>query len=256
MGCCCGRCLRRPVAQHVGDLADAWKGRPGTLYIRFAHEFNGEWYPWSVKGSEARTSRRPGSGSGRCSGRSFRPRSWCSARQRRPRAASLNWRKALPVMTRSTWSRWTLQPVAVGEHGGEVGPAMGPHRRAGCAAWSRAAPAVRGVGGRAVRDLGVVEQRLAGRRPRSCPTARVADRARGTCRGPGALRDPVQRADSPTSTKDVLCRVSAQHIVGAASPVTGADGRRWDLLVFGLLKDEWLAQAGISLNVSKDRRMR
>lgn len=35
------------------NLADAWKGRPGTLYIRFAHEFNGEWYPWSVKGSEA-----------------------------------------------------------------------------------------------------------------------------------------------------------------------------------------------------------
>lgn len=29
-------------------LADEWSGRPGTLYLRFAHEFNGDWYPWSV----------------------------------------------------------------------------------------------------------------------------------------------------------------------------------------------------------------
>lgn len=29
-------------------LASEWKGRDGTLYIRFAHEFNGDWYPWSV----------------------------------------------------------------------------------------------------------------------------------------------------------------------------------------------------------------
>jgi hypothetical protein len=28
-------------------------GRPGTVYIRFAHEFNGSWEPWSVRGTEA-----------------------------------------------------------------------------------------------------------------------------------------------------------------------------------------------------------
>jgi hypothetical protein len=30
------------------NLARVWEGRPGTLYIRFAHEMNGNWYPWSV----------------------------------------------------------------------------------------------------------------------------------------------------------------------------------------------------------------
>ena len=34
------------------SLATAWKGKPGTLFIRFAHEFNGDWYPWSVTGQE------------------------------------------------------------------------------------------------------------------------------------------------------------------------------------------------------------
>lgn len=34
------------------ELRSAWKGRDGTLYIRFAHEFNGDWYPWSVTGDE------------------------------------------------------------------------------------------------------------------------------------------------------------------------------------------------------------
>ncbi len=29
-----------------------WGSRPGTMYIRFAHEFNGDWYPWSVQASE------------------------------------------------------------------------------------------------------------------------------------------------------------------------------------------------------------
>lgn len=33
-------------------LATAWTGRPGTLYVRFAHEFNGEWEPWSVRGDQ------------------------------------------------------------------------------------------------------------------------------------------------------------------------------------------------------------
>ena len=32
----------------VQQLAALWDGRPGTVYIRFAHEFNGDWYPWSV----------------------------------------------------------------------------------------------------------------------------------------------------------------------------------------------------------------
>jgi hypothetical protein len=35
------------------NLKEAWGDRPGTLYIRFAHEFNGDWYPWSVTGREA-----------------------------------------------------------------------------------------------------------------------------------------------------------------------------------------------------------
>ncbi|MFC3686824.1 glycosyl hydrolase [Aquipuribacter hungaricus] len=34
------------------NLRQAWGSRPGTVYVRFAHEFNGEWYPWSVTGSE------------------------------------------------------------------------------------------------------------------------------------------------------------------------------------------------------------
>lgn len=33
-------------------LNSLWGTRPGTLYIRFAHEFNGNWVPWYVKGSE------------------------------------------------------------------------------------------------------------------------------------------------------------------------------------------------------------
>jgi hypothetical protein len=29
-------------------MKNLWGGRPGTLYIRLAHEMNGNWYPWSV----------------------------------------------------------------------------------------------------------------------------------------------------------------------------------------------------------------
>jgi hypothetical protein len=29
-------------------LERLWGDRPGTLYIRFAHEMNGDWYPWAV----------------------------------------------------------------------------------------------------------------------------------------------------------------------------------------------------------------
>lgn len=35
------------------NLANSWRGRPGTLYLRFAHEFNGDWQPWSVTAGEA-----------------------------------------------------------------------------------------------------------------------------------------------------------------------------------------------------------
>ena len=35
-------------------MAVLWGGRPGRLHIRFAHEFNGRWVPWSVRGSEVR----------------------------------------------------------------------------------------------------------------------------------------------------------------------------------------------------------
>lgn len=34
-------------------MRDLWGDRPGTLWIRFSHEFNGGWQPWSVRGSEA-----------------------------------------------------------------------------------------------------------------------------------------------------------------------------------------------------------
>ncbi len=39
--------------QSLGAVQQAWGSRPGTVYVRFAHEFNGDWYPWSVEGAEA-----------------------------------------------------------------------------------------------------------------------------------------------------------------------------------------------------------
>lgn len=33
-------------------LRELWADRPGTLYVRFAHESNGNWYPWSVSWGE------------------------------------------------------------------------------------------------------------------------------------------------------------------------------------------------------------
>ena len=34
-------------------IKTAWGARTGTVHIRFAHEFNGEWVPWKVTGSTA-----------------------------------------------------------------------------------------------------------------------------------------------------------------------------------------------------------
>ncbi|WP_369140366.1 hypothetical protein [Modestobacter versicolor] len=34
--------------ESLQQAARLWSGHSGTLYIRFAHEFNGDWYPWSV----------------------------------------------------------------------------------------------------------------------------------------------------------------------------------------------------------------
>jgi hypothetical protein len=34
--------------QSLTNLAELWGDRPGTLYLRFAHEMNGNWYPWAV----------------------------------------------------------------------------------------------------------------------------------------------------------------------------------------------------------------
>lgn len=34
--------------ESLTGLRDRWEGRSGTLYIRFAHEMNGNWYDWSV----------------------------------------------------------------------------------------------------------------------------------------------------------------------------------------------------------------
>lgn len=36
----------------LSTITRAWGARPGTLYLRFAHEFNGNWYPWSVTAAE------------------------------------------------------------------------------------------------------------------------------------------------------------------------------------------------------------
>ncbi|ATB39330.1 hypothetical protein CYFUS_004774 [Cystobacter fuscus] len=36
-----------------GTLAGALTSRTGTVYIRFAHEMNGNWYPWKVTSSDA-----------------------------------------------------------------------------------------------------------------------------------------------------------------------------------------------------------
>lgn len=38
--------------QALTTLRDAWGDRPGTLHIRFAHEFNGDWVPWAVHADE------------------------------------------------------------------------------------------------------------------------------------------------------------------------------------------------------------
>lgn len=35
-------------------MRSAWGSRPGTLFLRFAHEFNGDWTDWSVSGGEVR----------------------------------------------------------------------------------------------------------------------------------------------------------------------------------------------------------
>ncbi len=35
------------------NLSRARAGRSGTLFLRFAHELNGDWYPWSVTAAEA-----------------------------------------------------------------------------------------------------------------------------------------------------------------------------------------------------------
>lgn len=37
----------------LNNLKNARGSRPGTVHIRFAHEFNGDWTPWSVSGAEA-----------------------------------------------------------------------------------------------------------------------------------------------------------------------------------------------------------
>ncbi|WP_257459587.1 glycoside hydrolase family 26 protein [Archangium lipolyticum] len=39
--------------QSLTTLKTKWGSRPGTVYIRFAHEMNGNWYPWKVTASDA-----------------------------------------------------------------------------------------------------------------------------------------------------------------------------------------------------------
>ena len=40
-------------SQSLQEAARLWSGHTGTLYLRFAHEFNGHWYPWSVTAASA-----------------------------------------------------------------------------------------------------------------------------------------------------------------------------------------------------------
>lgn len=40
-------------ATALTNLKKAWGARTGTLHIRFAHEFNGTWTPWMVRGVDA-----------------------------------------------------------------------------------------------------------------------------------------------------------------------------------------------------------
>lgn len=35
--------------RYIGEFTDALRSAPGKIYIRFAHEMNGSWYPWSGK---------------------------------------------------------------------------------------------------------------------------------------------------------------------------------------------------------------
>lgn len=35
-------------SRSLQEIARLWGDRPGTIYLRFAHEFNGDWFPWSV----------------------------------------------------------------------------------------------------------------------------------------------------------------------------------------------------------------
>ena len=39
--------------QSLTTLKTKWGSRPGTVYIRFAHEMNGNWYPWKVTAADA-----------------------------------------------------------------------------------------------------------------------------------------------------------------------------------------------------------
>jgi hypothetical protein len=39
--------------ESLTSMRDLWGGRSATLYIRFAHEMNGNWYPWSVDAGNA-----------------------------------------------------------------------------------------------------------------------------------------------------------------------------------------------------------
>ncbi|NMO14776.1 hypothetical protein HPC49_26030 [Pyxidicoccus fallax] len=39
--------------QSLTNLKNKWGSRPGTVYIRFAHEMNGNWYPWKVTAADA-----------------------------------------------------------------------------------------------------------------------------------------------------------------------------------------------------------
>lgn len=41
-------------AASLRALKSSWTGRSGTVYIRFAHEFNGDWFEWRVQPREIR----------------------------------------------------------------------------------------------------------------------------------------------------------------------------------------------------------
>ena len=212
-------------------LARSWAGRPGTLYVRFAHEFNGDWERWRVTGADA-TSFKAAWRRFRALQQQVFPASKLVFCPNAETSASLrlDWRRAFPgadqvdVMSVDFYNQY---------------PYLGSSRsfRSGLAARDRVG-APRGLDahrryaasvGAAVRDLGVVHERRDGRRcgvrRRLPPVAGPARRARTRS---GSLRHRVQREQLPP-VPDLSPHPSAtgrRHLPPAVLR-TAVRSRRW-----------------------------